>query len=60
MGYFSVKFALLKFVLVWVVLQSAQLTAQEDRFWFFGTQGIGIDFGQCTPELVQGEHRGFE
>jgi gliding motility-associated-like protein len=55
-----VKLTLFKFVLFWVALQSAQLTAQEDRFWYFGQQGIGIDFGQCEPQLVQGEHRGFE
>ncbi|WP_306642841.1 gliding motility-associated C-terminal domain-containing protein [Sanyastnella coralliicola] len=34
--------------------------SQEDRFWYFGQNGVGIDWAGCEPTLVQGDIQGFE
>ena len=34
--------------------------SQPDRFWYFGNEGIGIDWSGCEPEIVQGDVYGGE
>lgn len=43
-----------------LVLCVFAVCAQEDRFWYFGENGVGIDWGSCEPEIVQGSQLGFE
>lgn len=45
-------------LLVFCTLTSAQ--AQPDRFWYFGANGVGIDWGGCEPEIVEGSILGDE
>lgn len=34
--------------------------SQPDRFWYFGSNGVGIDWGGCEPEIVEGGILGEE
>ncbi len=38
----------------------AGVQAQPDRFWYFGANGVGIDWGGCEPEIVEGGILGDE
>lgn len=46
--------------LSFVLLATLSASAQNDRFWYFGVNGAGVDFGTCEPQLVDGAIDGFE
>lgn len=50
----------LTIALCMLFMMPINMLAQEDRFWYFGVNGVGIDFGSCEPLLVEGAIDGFE
>ncbi len=52
--------ALFNVLFVFLSLISFRASGQQDRFWYFGEDGVGIDWGGCEPQIVQGSQIGFE
>jgi hypothetical protein len=46
----STRFVLTAFLLIWTRVSIAQM---QDSNWYFGVEGAGLDFNQCSPQVVQ-------